>query len=741
MKLTKTLVSFIIGFTAVTIAYAQQKMLTVEDAVLKQRTSLAPDRLMQLQWVKGTEILSYVVKVNGKEYVIMVDAPRQVVDTVFSIDDFQTLFKTLEMEAPPQRLPFITWLSKEEFRFFYSNAYYTMNIVTKQAKVITKVPKEAQDMEFEENTNRTAFTINNNVMVFEKDTWLKTNKNLDGASQTNDGAVEYKKTMITTDGAYGLVNGKAVHRNEFGITKGLFWSALGNKLAYYKMYEAGVSDYELMNFESKPGAFEKIKYPMAGAQSHVVKLWVQDYSKQRNFEVQTGNGIDQYLTNVAWSPQEDLIYIAIVNRDQNEMKLNQYDGRSGVFIKTLFTEKETKYVEPEHPPVFVKNDPGKFIWMSKRDGFNQLYLYNENGKLLSQLTKDKFDVVEFLGFDALGKTAFYIAATNNGLDRQCYSVDLTTGKNKLLTSASGVHSVLMSESGNHFVTTFSNAQIPRKTILMNRSLAELMVLLTAKNPLMDYASCTMKLGSIKAADNTTNLNYRMFYPSNFDSTRRYPVLVYLYGGPHAQMVTNSWFGGADLWLYYMAQQGYVVYTLDNRGSANRGRDFEQATYRNFGENERADQLQGIAFLRTLKFVDTTRVGVYGWSFGGFMSINMLTRTNAFKVGVAGGPVIDWSLYEIMYTERYMDKPQDNKEGYDVSTLTNYVNGLKGKLFIIHGTDDDVVLWQHSLTYVKKCVDAGVQVDYFVYPEHKHNVLGKDRVHLMQKITNYFKSNL
>jgi dipeptidyl-peptidase-4 len=233
----------------------------------------------------------------------------------------------------------------------------------------------------------------------------------------------------------------------------------------------------------------------------------------------------------------------------------------------------------------------------------------------------------------------------------------------------------------------------------------------------------------------------MFFPPQFDSTQKYPVLVYLYGGPRVQMVTNSWLGGTDMWLYYMAQQGYIVFTLDNRGSAYRGIDFEQATFRKLGTVEREDQQEGVSFLKKQRYVNSSRMGIFGWSFGGFMSIGMMTRTNEFKAGVAGGPVIDWNLYEIMYTERYMDKPQQNPEGYKDADLTNYVKNLKGKLMLIHGTDDDVVLWQHSLTYLKKCVDEGVQVDYFVYPEHKHNVLGKDRVHLMQKVTDYFKQNL
>ncbi|MES2779114.1 MAG: DPP IV N-terminal domain-containing protein [Bacteroidota bacterium] len=720
-------------------AWAQTKMLTTEDVVMKQRTSLAPDKLMQLQWIKGSSVFSYVSKIDGKEMVIQQDAATGKQDIVFSMDEFGTLFKTLEIDVPvPQRLPFITWLDSAKFRFFYNNAFYTMNVKSKVATTITKLPKEAEEVQFNPVSSKTAFVVNNNVIVFDTNTWIKKEDYLK-KQQDADGAI--KVSMLTYDGGYGTVNGKTVHRSEFGIDKGLFWSPKGDKLAYYKMLEGNVTDYELMNFESKPGSFERIKYPMAGAQSHTVKLFVKDYINSRQFEVQTNANGDQYLTNVAWSPEQDAIFIAVVNRAQNEMKLNQYDGRSGAFVKTLFTETHPKYVEPECPMVFVPNDNGKFIWTSKRDGFNQLYLYDLRGKMLRQLTTGKFNVTGFLGFDQEGKNAYYMGATNNGMERQCFVVEIETGKVKQLTNAPGVHTVVLSDDGKYFIDTYSNATTPRKTVLVDQKGNELSVLLNAPNPLAAYKPCGMRLGSVMADDKVTPLNYRVFYPPQFDSTRKYPTIVYVYGGPHVQLVTNTWLGGADMWLYMMAQQGYVTFSIDNRGSGNRGADFEQATFRKLGTVERADQLTGVNFLTKQRYIDTTRMGVFGWSFGGFMSIGMMTRTDAFKVGVAGGPVIDWSLYEIMYTERYMDKPQENPEGYKDADLTNYVKNLKGKLMVIHGTDDDVVLWQHSLSYIKKCVDEGVQVDYFVYPEHKHNVLGKDRVHLMQKVTDYFNTYL
>jgi dipeptidyl-peptidase-4 len=345
------------------------------------------------------------------------------------------------------------------------------------------------------------------------------------------------------------------------------------------------------------------------------------------------------------------------------MKLNKYDAITGAFIKTLFIETHAKYVEPQHPVTFIKNSPRFFIWQSARDGHNHLYLYEQNGRFVRQLTTGDFEVTELMGFNDKGTKAYYMATANSGLERQCYSVEIESGKTVPVTRNAGVHQVVFSEDGKYFLDTYSNTNTPRKTILMNDEGLEKSVILHAQNPLMDYKTCNIRLFQIPAADKATKLNCRMFYPPNFDSTKKYPTIVYVYGGPHVQLVTNSWLGGSDMWLYYMAQQGYVVFTMDNRGSANRGMEFEQSTFRNLEKAEREDQMEGVSFLKKQKYIDATRLGVFGWSFGGSMSISLMTRTDAFKVGVSGGPVIDWRWYEIMYTERYMDKPDENPEGY------------------------------------------------------------------------------
>lgn len=732
MKLNKQHL-FAFAFLLPLLGFSQEKMLTVADAVLKQRTTLAPTRLNGLAWVNETTKFTYLAKKNNEDCVVMQDGVLLTKDTVLTLEQYSSIIsKAIGGSKKQERIGNITWLSETSFRFVAENNFYQADIKTGDVNVICYLPKAAEHVSFESTTGKAAFVLNNNIYFSDKNTQPQHIKGDDGMQLPN---------AITTDGSEDLVYGQSVHQNEFGITKGLFWSPKGNRLAYYQMNESMVTDFLIYDLKNKPASVKKNKYPMTGAISHHVKIWVKDFVKNRTVMLQTGEPAEQYLTNVAWHPGEEKIYVAVVNRGQKEMKLNEYDGVTGAFVKTLFTETSTKYVEPEEPVVFCPKNPQQFIWQSKRNGYNHLYLYYANGRLDKQLTTGNFDVTEFLGFSENGTTAFYNAASEDGLDRYCYKVDLKTGKNTKLTLLPGTHQVLFNTKGELMLDMFSSTAIPRRVTLITATGEERALLVNAINPLAEYKTCEMKLLKLKAADSTTNLNARIFLPPAFDETKTYPVLVYLYGGPHAQMVTNSWLGGADMWLYYMAQQGFIVFTMDNRGSANRGQKFEQATHRNLGVAEKADQTKGIEYLRSLKYVDTKRIGIYGWSFGGFVATTMMSKTDFFKAGVAGGPVIDWSLYEIMYTERYMEKPVENKAGYDESNLLNHTKNLKGRLMLIHGTDDNVVLWQHSLSYIKKCVDEGIEVDYFVYPEHLHNVLGKDRVHLMNKITQFFKQNL
>ncbi len=717
----------------------QSQNLTIDDAILKGRTTLAPERLSQLMWKPDNKTMSYVGKQNGKEVLVYINTPNLTRDTVLKIEElYNSFYGIMPEETKFERFPFFSWLDNNTIIYTYNNAVYSFEISSKKTALKVKASGNAENLDYEKTSNRIAYTIGNQLFVSDAtsiNTLLEYQKR-----GKKEGIVQ--SDMISSDYGDQIVNGKAVHRNEFGITKGTFWSPKGNKLAYYKMNETMVTNYGLMKFETKPSGLENIKYPMAGAKSHEVKVAIYDFNKKRSIEVETGEPAEQYLTNIAWSPNEEYLYIAVVNREQNEMKLNLYDGLSGKFIKTLFTETHPKYVEPEKPVLFVKNNEKQFIWLSERDGYNNLYLYERGGKLLKQLTHLKQHISEVVSFDATGANLYFNAYSTDGMNKYLYSVEIKSGKVTQHTKIEGIHAALVSDDGFYIADNFSNLTTPRQIILNDNKGKIYGSILNAINPIANYANTDISLGKIKSPDGVTDLNYRMIKPANFDENKKYPTIVYVYGGPHAQMVTNSWLGQAELWMLAFAQQGFVIFTLDNRGSGNRGLNFENVIHRQLGKAEMEDQLAGVKFLKQQKFIDSTRMGVYGWSFGGFMTTSLMTRTpEVFKVGVAGGAVIDWSMYEVMYTERYMDTPQENPDGYKENNLLNYTKNLKGRLLLIHGTNDNTVLWNHTLNYAKQCVDDGILIDYAVYPTHEHNVLGKDRVHLFKKINQYFNDFL
>ena len=572
--------------------------------------------------------------------------------------------------------------------------------------------------------------------------------------------VEKKEGSLYVDGklvergdGYNIVLGESVHRNEFGINGGLFWSPKASRLAFYRMDQSMVKDYPLVNTRAREAEPKPIKYPMAGMKSHEVTVGVWDLKAEKLVYLNTARDTtvherEMYLTNIAWSPDEKYVYIAKINREQNHMWLEQYDAATGDFKKVLFEETNPRYVEPCEPMIFTpKGD--QFLWYSMRDGYKHLYLYNLDGSLVKQVTKGEYEVEGFIQFDKKGENIFIYANKNNLDGRDAYRVNLKNGTMKCLTnynSAEGTHTVVINDEGTRMVDYFSAVDNPGEVnyvININKPANHRDYnIYRAENPLKDYAMPGVELGTIKAADGKTDLYYRLITPPNMEKGKKYPTLVYVYGGPHSQLVTDSWLGGGNLYFMFLAQQGYVVYTLDNRGTDNRGFEFESCTHRHLGEIEMADQMEGVKFLKSLPYVDQDRMGVEGWSFGGFMTITMkLAHPEVFKVGCAGGPVIDWKWYEIMYGERYMDTPQENPEGYEATSLLNKAKNLEGRLLVIQGAEDNTVVPQHSTEFIERCINNFKQVDYFAYPHHEHNVLGRERLHLYQKMFQYYEDFL
>ena len=550
------------------------------------------------------------------------------------------------------------------------------------------------------------------------------------------------KRQLTTDGSREIVYGQSVHRNEFGIEKGTFWSPDGQRLAFYRMDQSMVADYPQVDIDPRIAADVPDKYPMAGETSHKVTVGVYDLQTEKIIYLQTGDPTDRYFTNIAWSPDAKTIYMFELNRDQNDCRLISYDASTGAKVAELYRETSDKYVEPLHPIQFLPWDATKFILQSQRDGYNHLYIYNVKGELVKQLTSGRFVVQEVLGFNEKQKSILITSNEVHPLQRNTYSVNTATGKRTLLDNGKGSHTAVLSKSGQWFYDKYSEPDIPRNIDLVEVKSGKVQRLLTAEDPWKDYKQPLFECGSIKAADGKTDLYYRMVKPHDFDATKKYPTVVYVYGGPHAHNVEAAWHWYSRSWETYMAQKGYIVFILDNRGSENRGRDFEQVTFRQLGQVEMQDQMKGVDYLRTLPYIDMNRLGVHGWSFGGFMTISLMTNyPDVFKVGVAGGPVIDWKWYEVMYGERYMDTPQSNPEGYEKTSLLSKAKDLKGRLQIITGYNDDTVVPQHCLSFLKACIEAGTQPDFFVYPGEPHNMRGHASVHLHERITQYFEDYL
>ena len=601
------------------------------------------------------------------------------------------------------------------------------------------IPEKAANEDWNQVSRHLAYTIGNNLYVV-----------------TDKGSV-----LQVTNEPEGIVCGQSVHRNEFGISKGTFWSPKGDLLAFYRMNESMVTPYPLVDITQRIAVVDKVRYPMAGMLSHQVKVGIYNPATQKTIYLNAGDPKDRYFTNISWAPDGKSLYLIELNRDQNHAKLCQYSTETGELMSEIYEESHPKYVEPQHPIIFLPWDSNKFIYQSQRDGYNHLYLFDvkandmkgetygsENGgtyfqrQKVTQLTQGPWLVKDVLGFNTTKKEIIFTATKESPLQSNIYKVSLSNGKITSLDNGTGVHSAQLSASGHYLVDNYSSPEVPRSIDLVTVKNGKRINLLTAKDQYEGFTMPSIEVGTIKAADGKTDLYYRMVKPANFDPAKKYPAIIYVYGGPHAQMVTNSWMNNVRGWDIYMANKGYIMLTLDNRGSDNRGLEFENATFRQLGIEEGKDQVKGVEFLKAQPYIDGNRIGVHGWSFGGHMTTALMLRyPEIFKVGVAGGPVIDWGYYEVMYGERYMDTPESNPEGYKQCNLKNLAGNLKGHLLMIHDDHDDTCVPQHTLSFMKACIDARTYPDLFIYPTHKHNVSGRDRVHLHEKITRYFEDYL
>jgi dipeptidyl-peptidase-4 len=692
-------------------SFGQTKKLTLEEGVLQQNQKFRADKLSGFQWIPNTN--RYVFYTDSFTKMMSASSADAKAVELITLADINSALGT-----KLKSFTGIEWMDSNALLVTENGKYFVYMTVPKTGTMMYETSKNAENKTFDKKRRHLAFTEKNNLYFYNVDREIITVTN-----ETNE----------------AVVSGQFFARNEFGIDNGIFWSPKSTFLAFYQKDQTEVADYPLLDITETPGKLVNIKYPMIGQKSEKPRVGIYNLASKKTAYISPRGNQDDYLTNLSWTPDEKYVLIAELNRGQNDMSLNVYDAQTGTFVRTILTEKNSKWVEPEHPAYFPSDKSTNFVWISEKDGFNNLYYYSIEGKLIKQLTQNKFPTREIIKSNAAGTEIYFKATGDNPTNMLVYKVDLK-GKQTLITKDQGVHTVNINNDGNWFFDEYSNHSTPSKSLLYNKILKS-KTLLESKNKYEGYEIGTAEIKTIKSADGTTDLYTRLIKPSNFDPNKKYPVLVYVYGGPHAQMITNSYLDGANLWMYWMAEQGYLVFTVDNRGSDNRGFTFESVVHGRLGVNEIDDQMKGVDYLKSLPYVDGNRLAVHGWSYGGFMTTSiMLRKPDVFKVGIAGGPVTDWKYYEIMYGERYMDTPAENQKGFDEANTLNYVKDLKGKLLLIHGTSDDVVVMQNNFALIKKFVEAEKQVDFFAYPMHKHNVLGKDRVHLMTKVLNYVIEN-
>lgn len=712
------LFTLLINLAVILPLWSQSKTLTLEEAVSYATTSLAPDKFAEIQWIADGDYFTYL----HDSSVFRQRGDQKDPDRLFDLERLNSWLNDAGLPGQKKQ-PKLQWRDQKNAFFWHGDSLIRIMVDDRKTSFQYALQPGNEKRDFNVNSKATAYVYQQNLYVHPE----------------NSAAIP-----VTEDSLQGIVNGDDVHRREFGIRKGIFWAPSGEAVAFYRKDERMVTDYPYVDYKTRPATLKAEKYPMAGMDNHETRIGVFHIDQKKLIWLETGKRADQYLTNITWSPDEKNIYVAHINRDQNHLRMARYQAATGKQLNIVFEESDENYLDPQVGPYFAPENPRLFYWLSQRNGWNHLYAYRSDGTPLGAKTSGKWDVTEFLGFERHGKAAYFAAANPDPTQRTIYRLNRKDGSVTRVMSRNGTNDGTLSANGKYLVNEFSSLSIPGITSLIDLEENLERILLRSDNPLKDYRIGQTKLLPF-ALFTGDSVMQRIIYPPAFDEQKKYPLIVYVYGGPHSQQVRDTWLGGLGrwpLWLNYLATQGYVVMTVDNHGTYYRGKAFEQATFRRLGTLEVIDQASAVRSMAEKDYIDESRIGVVGWSYGGFMATSLMLREpDLFKTGIAGAPVIDWKYYETVYTERYMDTPASNAEGYKESSTLSYVDQLKGNLLLIHGTADPVVMWQNTIVFLQETIKAGVQTDYFVYPGHLHGITGKDKVHLYQKMTGYFHTHL
>jgi dipeptidyl-peptidase 4 len=532
-----------------------------------------------------------------------------------------------------------------------------------------------------------------------------------------------------------------VYEEEFSFAKGFFWSPEGDYIAYYKFDESKVAEFSMDMYGTGLYPTQDVfKYPKAGEDNSEVEVWVYQLNEKKNIQV-LKDAEYEYIPRIKWTKQNESLCVFSMNRLQNHLVLNKVNAATGEST-VWYEEKDAAYVEISDDIRFL--DDGSIIWTSDMSGFNHIYLIDSKGKVKRQITKGEWDVTSFYGINEEDGTLYYQSAEVHATERNVYSISIKGKGKKNLTPEKGTTSAAFSNSFDYFFSTYSASDIPTQVDM--RDASGKVVREIEKNEKVKYALSEYGTQPKEFINFTTesgvDLNAWMIKPGDFDPTKKYPLFMFVYGGPGSQMVNNSYDGFNGMWFQMLAQKGYIVVAVDNRGTGARGRDFKKITYNDLGKYEVIDQIESAKYLGGLDYIDEDRIGIWGWSYGGYMSSNCIFRDDVFKAAIAVAPVTNWKFYDSIYTERYNGLPKDNEKGYEDNSPINHVSGLKGKYLLVHGSADDNVHVQNTMRLVEALVQADKQFDLFIYPDKNHGIFGGNtRGHLYTKMTNFILENL
>lgn len=705
---------------------AQQKI-TVEEIYTGAFKAKGMDELQSMKNTNQYTVLNYDKASRSMQIDLFDFATLKKVSTLVDSRNFKQLADGIDsyVFSADEKMILIANNSNPIFRHSFTANYVLFDLATKQATTLFDFA--VQEPTFSPDGKKIAYARDNNLYVYD--------------------ITSKKSVQITSDGQKNrIINGITdwVYEEEFSFVRAYDWSADGSKIAFIRFDETDVPEFTMNIFHKDLyPKNETFKYPKAGEKNSVVSLKIFDIRSGATKEIRLGNYNDFYIPRIKWTSDPNVLSVQVLNRHQNNLDLIFVDGNSGS-AKVVHNEKDNAYVDITDNLTFLKDN--SFIWTSEKDGFNHIYVYDKNGKLKNQVTKGPWEVTAYYGFDEKNKTIFYQSVENGSINRDIYRIGLD-GKNKVrLSSQTGTNDATFSPDFDLYVNKFSSATIPNTFTLHSAKDGKQVQSIVENNALADKLK-NYNLGAkeffVLKTEKGHELNAWILKPKDFDPKKKYPVFMYQYSGPGSQQVNNDWNSADDYWFQMLAQQGYIVACVDGRGTGYKGAAFKKVTQKQLGKLEVEDQIDAAKVLGNYPYVDKSRIGIFGWSYGGFMSSNCLFKGNdVFKMAIAVAPVTNWRFYDSVYTERYMQTPQENASGYDDNSPINHVDKLKGKLLLIHGSGDDNVHVQNTMQMMEALIQANKQFDSQIYPDKNHGIYGgKTRIQLYNKMTNFIKENL